>query len=148
MPLRRRGTQARRHPDRRVVGRRGLRDARVHVGFELLVADAVDELPAPIRRLLDDVAIVIEDEPSPGQVQEQGVGPEDALCGPYEGTPATLCGSDWVQLPNKITLFRLPLEEDFPDPDELAEEARQTVKHELAHHAGIDDDRLEALGLE
>lgn len=160
MPLRRRGVQARRHPERRVALPRdaGLaphdgpgpvavsRTGR-HVAFELLVADALDALPGPIRRLLEDVAIVVEDEPSREQLRAQGLDPNDTLYGLYEGTPATVYGADWVQLPNKITLFRLPLEEDFPDPDELAEEVRQTVKHELAHHAGIDDDRLHALGL-
>jgi predicted Zn-dependent protease with MMP-like domain len=53
-----------------------------------------------------------------------------------------------VPFPNKISLFRIPLEEDFPDPDELADEVRITVIHELAHHLGIDDDRLDELGLE
>jgi predicted Zn-dependent protease with MMP-like domain len=53
-----------------------------------------------------------------------------------------------VVVPNKITLFRRPLEEDFPDPLDLEEEVRITVIHELAHHLGIDDDRLEELGYE
>ena len=61
--------------------------------------------------------------------------------------PATEWGSDWVALPNKITLFRLPLEADFPDPLDLEDEVRITVIHELAHHAGIDDERLHELGL-
>ena len=51
-------------------------------------------------------------------------------------------------IPNKISLFRLPLEEDFPDPRDLADEVRATVLHELAHHLGIDDDRLDELGLD
>ena len=144
MPIRRRGLQARRHPERRVAVPLTSR----HVGFELLVEEALDELPRPIRRLLEDVAIVIEDEPSPEQLRANGLRRGDTLYGLYEGTPATLYGADWVQMPNKITLFRLPLEEDYADPDELAEEVRRTVKHELAHHAGIDDDRLEALGLD
>jgi predicted Zn-dependent protease with MMP-like domain len=50
-------------------------------------------------------------------------------------------------LPNKISLFRLPLETDFPDPDDLAEQVRITVIHELAHHAGLDDARLDELGV-
>ena len=57
-------------------------------------------------------------------------------------------GADWTALPNKISLFRLPLEEDFPDPADLAAEVRRTVIHELAHHAGIDDDRLGGFGLD
>ncbi len=55
-------------------------------------------------------------------------------------------GADWSVVPNKITLFRLPLEADFPDPEDLADEVRRTVVHELAHHAGIDDRRLHDLG--
>jgi predicted Zn-dependent protease with MMP-like domain len=51
-------------------------------------------------------------------------------------------------MPNKISLFRLPLEEDFPEPDELADEVRRTVVHELAHHAGIPDARLKEYGLD
>ena len=61
--------------------------------------------------------------------------------------PRTEYGADWVGVPNRITLFRLALEEDFPDPDDLADEVRLTVIHELAHHLGIDDDRLDELGV-
>ena len=62
--------------------------------------------------------------------------------------PATEWGADWVALPNKISLFRTPLEADFPDPADLEEEVRVTVIHELAHHAGIDDERLHELDLD
>ncbi|MGZ6270280.1 MAG: metallopeptidase family protein, partial [Candidatus Limnocylindrales bacterium] len=71
---------------------------------------------------------------------------DDTLYGLYEGTPRTEWGADWSVVPNKITLFRLPLEADFPDPEDLADEVRRTVVHELAHHAGIDDRRLHELG--
>ncbi|HEY7600649.1 MAG TPA: metallopeptidase family protein, partial [Candidatus Limnocylindrales bacterium] len=138
MPLRRRGTQARRHPRRRVA----LPPGPAHVPFEELVAEALAELPPEIRRLLENVAVVIEDEPTAEQLGDNGMRPGDTLYGLYEGTPAVVYGADWVQLPNKITLFRLPLEEDFADPLELADEVRRTVAHELAHHAGIDDRRL------
>jgi predicted Zn-dependent protease with MMP-like domain len=57
-------------------------------------------------------------------------------------------GADWIVAPNRITLFRLPLEADFPDPDDLADEVRITVIHELAHHLGIDDERLHDLGFD
>jgi len=60
--------------------------------------------------------------------------------------PRSDYGADWVSAPNRISLFRLPLEEDFPDPGELEAEVRLTVLHELAHHLGIDDDRLDELG--
>lgn len=144
MPLRRRGSQARRQPHRRAAVPPGSG----HLPFEELVTLALAELPAPVRRLLDNVAIVIEEEPSADQLAAQGMDPGDTLYGLYEGTPGVEYAADWVAMPNKISLFRLPLEEDFPDPADLAAEVRQTVVHELAHHAGIDDRRLHALGLD
>ncbi len=102
----------------------------------------------PFAAALREVSIVVEDEPSRTQLRENGLGPEDTLYGLYEGTPRTEWGADWVPAPNKITLFRLPLEEDFPDALDLEDEVRVTVIHELAHHLGIDDDRLEELGYE
>jgi len=102
----------------------------------------------PFLAALDEVAIVIEDEPSPDQRRENDLGPDDTLYGLYEGVPRTEWGADWVPVPNKISLFRLPLEEDFPDPDDLADEVRITVIHELAHHLGIDDERLDELGID
>ncbi len=90
--------------------------------------------------------MVIEDEPSHRQLVENGLGPDETLYGLYEGVPRTEWGADWAMIPNRISLFRLPLEEDFPDPLELEDEVRRTVVHELAHHLGIDDDRLEELG--
>lgn len=112
------------------------------------MAAALDDLPVQVQRLLENVAIVIEDEPSAEQLHGEGMAGDDTLYGLYEGMPATEYGADWVAMPNKITLFRLPLEEDFADPDELADEVRRTVIHELAHHAGIGDERLEELDLD
>lgn len=107
---------------------------------------ALASIPMPFAMALDDVAIVIADEPTLDELDQGGLEPDDALYGLYEGTPRTEWGADSVPFPNRITLFRLPLEEDFPDPRDLAEEVRETVIHELAHHLGIDDDRLEQLG--
>jgi len=117
------------------------------VGFATLVERALAGIPAPFREALDEVAVVIDDEPTPAQRRENGLGPDDDLYGLYEGVPRTEYGADWVAAPNRITLFRLALEEDFPEPDELADEVRVTVIHELAHHLGIDDDRLDELGV-
>lgn len=119
-----------------------------HTSFERLVEQALDSLPPDALRLLDNVAIVIEDEPSPDDLREQGMEPDEVLYGLYLGTPATEYAADWVPFPNKISLYRLPLEEDFPDPRDLAEEVRLTVLHELAHHVGFEEDRLEGLGLD
>ena len=132
-------------PKRRRGSRHAARGSS-HVPFERLVDRALAGIPSPFREHLAEVAIVIDDEPSPAQLRDNDIDPDDGLYGIYEGVPITEYGSDWVALPNRITLFRLPLEEDFPDPDDLAEEVRITVIHELAHHLGIDDDRLDELG--
>jgi predicted Zn-dependent protease with MMP-like domain len=118
------------------------------VGFERLVERALAGIPSPFRESLREVAIVIDDEPSPTQRAENDLAPDDMLYGLYEGVPRTEYGADWAAVPNRITLFRLPLEEDFPDPDDLAHEVRITVIHELAHHLGIEEDRLGELGVD
>jgi predicted Zn-dependent protease with MMP-like domain len=140
VPVRRRGDLARRHPDRRVS-----LPQRRHVPFELLVERAMADLPPDLAPLLDDVAIVIEDLPSAEQSRLGDAEDDDWLYGLYEGVSAIDWEADSVPLPNKITLFRLPLETDFPDPDDLANEVRRTVLHELGHHAGITDERLHEL---
>jgi predicted Zn-dependent protease with MMP-like domain len=131
--------------------RRGSRHAariRGHVSFERLVDRALAGIPSPFREHLAEVAIVIDDEPTADQLRHNDSDDDEGLYGIYEGVPITEYGADWVAMPNRITLFRLPLEEDFPDPDDLAEEVRITVIHELAHHLGIDDDRLGELGVD
>jgi len=117
------------------------------VGFEQLVERSVAAIPSPFREALAEVAIVIDDEPTPEQRRDNGLADDEMLYGLYEGVPRTEYGADWAAIPNRITLFRLPLEEDFPDPRDLSEEVRLTVIHELAHHLGIDDDRLDELGV-
>ena len=134
-----------------VKRRRGARTARPrsrHRPFDELVALALDSIPEPFASALDEVAIVIADEPSADQRRENEIAPDESLYGLYEGVPRTEWGADWAAIPNRITLFRLPLEEDFADPDDLADEVWTTVVHELAHHLGIDDDRLHELGVD
>ena len=105
--------------------------------FDAEVRAALDSLPPRIAQALDNVAVVIEDE-----------NPADPdLFGLYEGVPLPERGQSYGgQLPDRITIYRLPLEESFEDPAELREEIRITVLHELAHYFGIDEDRLEELG--
>lgn len=120
-----------------------------HERFERLVDRAVAGIPAPFRAALDEIALVIADEPTPEQLRENGLEPDETLYGLYEGVPLSEWGADWVTVPNRILVFRLPLEEDFPDPDDLADEVRITILHELAHHLGIEDeDRLAELGID
>jgi predicted Zn-dependent protease with MMP-like domain len=115
--------------------------------FTRLVAQALQTLPAEIRARLDNVAVVVEDWPSAEQLAAAGVGPEDTLFGLYQGVPLIHRGitADPV-LPDKITLFQGPLEEACATEQELAEQIRRTVVHEIAHHLGIDEERLAELG--
>jgi predicted Zn-dependent protease with MMP-like domain len=132
----------RRNPRRRpLIARR-----RTESQFLDLVERALDSIPQPFARALDEVVVVMEDEPSAAQRRESGLGPNDDLYGLFEGVPRTEWAADWAMIPNKITLFRLALEEDFPDRAELEQEVRITVLHELGHYLGIDDDRLNELG--
>lgn len=151
MPIRRRGSQARRHPDRRAAGAwapgPGLRDAPLDP-FERAVEAAIDGLAPPLQRLLERVAIVIADEPTSEQRRDQHLAGDETLYGLYEGTPLVAWGADEVPFPNKITLYRIPLEADYPDPRQLAAEVRRTLQHELAHHVGFDEGRMDDLGLE
>jgi predicted Zn-dependent protease with MMP-like domain len=142
MSKRRRGVPA---PELAALRRR--RQAR-HSRFEDLVDRALAGIPMPFAAALREVAIVIADEPSPEQRRDEGLAQDETLYGLYEGVPRTAWGADEVAFPNAITIFRLPLEGDFPDPVELEDEVRITVVHELAHHMGIDDDRLAELGLD
>jgi predicted Zn-dependent protease with MMP-like domain len=116
--------------------------------FEELVAAALEAIPDPFARALDEVAIVVVDEPTLTQLREAGLGPDDGLYGLYEGIPRTEYAADWAFMPNKITLFQTALVEDFPDPRELEHEVWVTVIHELAHHLGIDEGRLHELGVD
>ena len=141
-----------------VKRRRGSRTARAagvarsrtdrHRPFERLVEHTLAGIPMPFAAALDEVAIVIEEAPTPEQLRDNDLPPDEWLYGLYEGVPRTEWGADWATLPNKISLFRFPLEADFPDPEDLEEEVRITVIHELAHHLGIDDDRLHELGVD
>ena len=137
MPKRRRGSRTARRAEHRAAH---------HRRFEDLVDEALDTIPPPFDGALDEVAVVIADEPSAEQVRLNRLDPDDRLYGLYEGVARTEYGADWLLVPNTITLFRLPLEADYADPDELADEVWITVIHELAHHLGIDDERLHELG--
>jgi predicted Zn-dependent protease with MMP-like domain len=107
--------------------------------FEGAVADALDTLPPELTRMMNNVVILVEDDPPPGQ--------ED-LFGIYEGTPLTERGEFWAagSLPDRITLFRHPTLEHCHSHEEVVDEVRVTVVHEIAHHFGIDEDRLHELG--
>ncbi len=115
--------------------------------FAAVVRDAIDSLPDEIRRHMENVVVDVEDEPSDEFLREAGFTDEeieegDSLYGyfmPFEGTSS----SEMLENPNRILIFKNPLEEDFPDSQELLIEIRKTVVHEIAHHFGWSDRDLE-----
>jgi predicted Zn-dependent protease with MMP-like domain len=116
-------------------------------GFERLVRRALDALPVDVSAMLDNVEVVVEDEPTAEQIGRRASNTE-TLFGLYEGVPLTERGSGYsLVLPDKITIFRGPLERAFGSPVEVAREVRITVVHELGHHLGFEEDRLAELGL-
>ncbi len=120
-----------------------------HRAFERLVADALDTLPDAILRMLDNVVVVVADEPTPEQIMRARLEDGMALLGLYEGIPLTERTSGYGSvLPDKVTIFQRALEEACETPAELFAQVRHTVVHELAHHLGISDARLIAIGYE
>ena len=112
--------------------------------FETAVDDALDSIPADLAAAMNNVAVFIEDEYEPGP----GEDPDTELLGLYEGTPLTERDSWWDagSLPDRIVIFRGPLLRMCSSREELIDEIRITVIHEVAHHFGIDDARLHELG--
>ena len=127
--------------------------------FERLVIRALDDLSPEVIAMLDNVDVVVEDEPTGAQLAlghgypapraEPGDGDEETLFGLYEGVPLTRRGSDYHLVPpDRITIFRGPLERACQSPQAIAREVRVTVMHELGHHLGLEEERLVDLGLE
>jgi predicted Zn-dependent protease with MMP-like domain len=108
------------------------------MSFDDVVRSALDMLPPHIAAALRNVAVVVEDENA-----------EDPdLYGLFDGIPLTEGGPAPGELPNRIAIYRRPLEADFPDEDVLRDEIRITVLHEFGHYFGLDEDRLSELGYE
>ncbi|CEA07050.1 Possibl zinc metallo-peptidase [Arthrobacter saudimassiliensis] len=112
--------------------------------FEAAVTDALDSIPPDLAQAMDNVAVFIEDEYVPGPHED----PDTELLGLYEGTPLTERDGWWDagSLPDRIIIFRGPLQRLCESREELVDEIRITVIHEVAHHFGIDDARLHELG--
>ena len=106
--------------------------------FEELVSDALDGVPEELAALMDNVVVLVEDEPPAD---------DPDLLGYYDGTPLTERDTRYAGvLPDRIMIFRNPTLRMCEDEDEVVDEVRITVVHEIAHHFGIDDDRLHDLG--
>jgi len=114
--------------------------------FERMLRKAIDDLPERFRSALDNVAIVVEDRPPRWLLEELGVPPGETLYGIYHGIPLPERSvQDTGTLPDKISIYRRPLEEDFRDPEELADEIRITLLHEIGHYFGMDEEELARL---
>jgi len=115
--------------------------------FARLVTEVLESLPEEFRVRIANVEVVIADWPTPEDLEEAGLSPEDTLFGLYQGTPLPERGIEAPPLfPDRITIFQGPLEEWCESEAEIRGEVRTTVIHEIAHHFGIEEDRLTELG--
>ncbi|MGA2367449.1 MAG: metallopeptidase family protein [Dehalococcoidia bacterium] len=114
--------------------------------FEELVLDAISNMPEEFKELLENIDIVVEDWPSNSQIKKLGLSNKYELLGLYEGIPRTRRDHSYnLALPDKITIFQKPLEADCSSVQDLKQEIIMTVKHEIAHYFGLDDDRLDEI---
>ena len=115
--------------------------------FDTLITRALDELPQEYIKNLDNVAITYADDPTPAQLQANHVGPNQLLLGLYEGIPRTarLASSYSGVLPDKITIFKHPIMLVTHDEASFFEQIKRTVWHEIAHHYGLNHDRIHVL---
>jgi predicted Zn-dependent protease with MMP-like domain len=115
--------------------------------FKELVNEALESIPARFRDALQNIAIVIEQEPTAGQLESVGLDPaEDTLLGLYEGTPLTERG--WAHgntLPDKITLFQRVIEDQSEDEDDLVVAIGETLIHEIGHYFGLSEEEIEEI---
>lgn len=115
--------------------------------FEQLVVQALEELPEFFKEKLQNVEVVVEDWPTEAEQRAVGLKPGQLLLGLYQGIPLTKRTSHYgLVLPDKITIYRLPILQVCQTPEQIISQVQHTVKHELAHHFGISDDRLRELG--
>ena len=114
--------------------------------FRGLVDEALASIPQQFRDALQNIAIVIEDEPNEAQLAEVGLEPPDTLLGLYEGTP--LPERQWTHgnnLPDKVTLFQFPIEESSDDEDDVVVAIGETLIHELGHYFGLSEEEIEEI---
>jgi predicted Zn-dependent protease with MMP-like domain len=112
--------------------------------FRTLVDDALATIPDRFRDAMQNIAIVVEDEPSARALEDVGIDPPDTLLGLYEGTPLT--ERQWAHgnaLPDKITLFQGPIEDASSDRDDVIIAIAETLIHEIGHYFGLSEDEIE-----
>jgi predicted Zn-dependent protease with MMP-like domain len=121
--------------------------------FGRLVTRVIETLPEELKPYLDNVVVDVEEEPGERLLRDQGFTAEEiaageSLYGLFAPLPLDDEALEITDVPHRIIIFKRPLEEDFPDPQELHREIRKTVIHELAHHFGLNERDLEKLGLD
>jgi predicted Zn-dependent protease with MMP-like domain len=115
-------------------------------GFEWLVARAVEDLPEEFLARLENIDVVVEDYPTPEQLCQLGLKYGETLLGLYEGVPQTKRGRHYGLVPpDKITIFQRSIEARCRHDAEISTEIQRVVKHEIAHHFGISDARLQQM---
>jgi len=114
--------------------------------FERLVAQAVADLPEEFLERLENVDVIVEDQPTAGQMRHLGLNHGETLLGLYEGVPQTERGGHYGLVPpDKITIFQRSIEAECRYGGSISAEIQRVVKHEIAHHFGISDARLHQL---
>ena len=114
--------------------------------FERLVAEAITLIPRRFRREMQNLALVVEDEPTDELLEEMEIEPPDSLYGLYQGTP--LPERSWAfgnSLPDRITIFQRPIEEDCEDEDEIRAVIGETLIHEVGHYFGMSEEEIEEI---
>jgi predicted Zn-dependent protease with MMP-like domain len=115
--------------------------------FREIVERALDGLPPEVLAAMENLEVTIEDEPDEEVREEFELAGDETLYGVYRGTPLVERGhADAPLLPDRIVLYQIPLEEDFPRVADLIEEIRRTVVHEVAHFLGMEEDQIDDLG--
>ena len=111
--------------------------------FEKIVREGIRAIPEKFLRKLDNVAVVIEDEPTPNQKKKLNIHSSWTLLGLYEGVPKAKRGANYnAVLPDKITIFQKPIEEEACGQEDLKEIVKNTVWHEIAHHFGMSETQV------
>jgi predicted Zn-dependent protease with MMP-like domain len=114
--------------------------------FERLVAEAVSLIPRRFRQEMRNLALVVEDEPDAALLEEMDIEPPDSLYGLYQGTPLTERGGSFGnELPDVITIFQRPIEEDCEDEDEIRGVIGETLIHEVGHYFGLSEEEIEEI---
>ncbi len=114
--------------------------------FEALVERALRRLPRKFKDKLANIAVVVEDWPDDDTLADLGIEPPDTLYGLYRGVDLTHRDSSYGNvLPDTVTIYQGPIEEDCADEEEMAELVRETVIHELGHYFGLDDETMERI---